>query len=110
MKLSDVFEAGVAIVKKEHPELESNLIKSFGFGMGIEFREASLLIASKTKAPAKKGELLLLKCSNYLTRSTQKRAKQYSSYTTDKKKCIVSVGFSFSLHLYCNIKVCPDLC
>ncbi|RUS80854.1 hypothetical protein EGW08_011373 [Elysia chlorotica] len=55
VKLSEVYEAGLAIVKKNHPELESNLIKSFGFGMGIEFREASLLIASKTKAPAKKG-------------------------------------------------------
>ena len=56
VKLSDVYEAGVAIVKKEHPELENSLVKSFGFGMGIEFREASLLIAPKTKAPAKKGK------------------------------------------------------
>ena len=56
--MSDVYEAGVALVKKERPELESKMIKSFGFGSGIEFREASLLIAPKTKAPAKKGEWL----------------------------------------------------
>ncbi|CAL1527639.1 unnamed protein product [Lymnaea stagnalis] len=55
VKLSDVYDAGLAFVKKEHPELESKMIKSFGFGMGIEFREASLLIAPKTRAPAKKG-------------------------------------------------------
>ncbi|CAG5122579.1 unnamed protein product, partial [Candidula unifasciata] len=55
VKLSEVFDAGLATVKKEHPELENNLIKSFGFAMGIEFREASLLIAPKTRAPAKKG-------------------------------------------------------
>ncbi|CAG5135919.1 unnamed protein product, partial [Candidula unifasciata] len=55
VKLSDVYSAGLSVVKKDHPELEGNLINSFGFAMGIEFREASLLIAPKTKAPAKKG-------------------------------------------------------
>lgn len=54
-----MFDAGLATVKKEHPELEDNLIKSFGFAMGIEFREASLLIAPKTKAPAKKGTVMV---------------------------------------------------
>ncbi|XP_005102634.1 FACT complex subunit SPT16 [Aplysia californica] len=55
VKLSEVYEAGVAFVKNEHPELEAKMVKSFGFATGIEFREASLLVAPKTKAPAKKG-------------------------------------------------------
>jgi len=55
VKLSEVYEVGVALVKEKRPDLESQLVKSFGFASGIEFREGSLLIAPKTKAPAKKG-------------------------------------------------------
>ena len=58
MKLSDVYEAAINLVKKEKPELEAKMTKSFGFATGIEFREATLLIGPKTRAPAKKGILL----------------------------------------------------
>ncbi|ESO89772.1 hypothetical protein LOTGIDRAFT_124718 [Lottia gigantea] len=54
-KLSEVYSAGYNKVKKERPGLVDNLTKSFGFAMGIEFREGSLLISAKTNAPAKKG-------------------------------------------------------
>lgn len=54
-KLSAVFEAGYAMVKKEKPQLLENLTKNFGFAMGIEFKESSLMIAPKTTAIAKKG-------------------------------------------------------
>lgn len=54
-KLSDVYEAGVNYVKKEKPNLIENLTKNFGFAMGIEFKESSLMIAPKTTAVAKKG-------------------------------------------------------
>lgn len=59
-KLSDVYEAGVGLVKAERPELEAKMSKSFGFAMGIEFRESSLLIAPKTNAPAKKGRICVV--------------------------------------------------
>merc|ERR1711988_404169 len=55
VKLSEVYDAGVALVKKKKPELVDKLTKSFGFAMGIEFRESSLLISNKTGIPAKKG-------------------------------------------------------
>ncbi|KAK6186586.1 hypothetical protein SNE40_008599 [Patella caerulea] len=55
VRLSEVYNAGLTKVKKERPDLAENLIKSFGFAMGIEFREGSLLISGKTNAPAKKG-------------------------------------------------------
>jgi len=55
VKLSDVYEAAINLVKKEKPELEAKMTKSFGFATGIEFREATLLIGPKTRAPAKKG-------------------------------------------------------
>ena len=44
------------LVKSERPELEAKMTKTFGFAMGIEFREGSLLIGPKTNAPAKKGK------------------------------------------------------
>lgn len=54
-KLCDVYESVVSFVKKEKPDLVDKLTKSFGFAMGIEFRESSLVIGPKTTAPAKKG-------------------------------------------------------
>lgn len=54
-KLSDVYDAGYNLVKKEKPNLLDKLTKSFGFAMGIEFRESSLLIGPKTTVLAKKG-------------------------------------------------------
>jgi nucleosome binding factor SPN SPT16 subunit len=54
-KLSEVYEAGYNYVKKEKPSLADNLTKNFGFAMGIEFKESSLIIGPKTTLPAKKG-------------------------------------------------------
>lgn len=54
-KLSTVYEAGLALAKKEKPNLVENLTKSFGFAMGIEFRESSIIIGPKTNVTAKKG-------------------------------------------------------
>ncbi|GAB1602097.1 FACT complex subunit SPT16-like [Argonauta hians] len=42
-------------VKKERPELASKLTRNLGFVTGIEFREGSMLITSKTGITAKKG-------------------------------------------------------
>ena len=58
-RLSEVYQAGMGMVKAERPELEAKMTKTFGFAMGIEFREGSLLIGPKTNAPAKKGEKTL---------------------------------------------------
>lgn len=55
VKLCEVYEAGIQYVKKEKPNLLENLTKNFGFAMGIEFKESSLLIGPKTTAVAKKG-------------------------------------------------------
>ncbi|KAI1297269.1 FACT complex subunit spt16 [Halotydeus destructor] len=53
--LSDVYNKGVEKVKDHNPDLVDKLTKNFGFGMGIEFREGSLLIAPKTNVKVKKG-------------------------------------------------------
>lgn len=54
-KLSEVYETGVKFVKDQKPAMLSHLTKNFGFAMGIEFRESSLLLGPKTNAIAKKG-------------------------------------------------------
>ncbi|GBP65134.1 FACT complex subunit spt16 [Eumeta japonica] len=54
-KLSRVYEAGLDLAKKEKPNLVENLTKTFGFVMGIEFRESSIVIGPKANTIAKKG-------------------------------------------------------
>lgn len=53
-KLCDVYEAGIAYAKKEKPKLVDSLVKTFGFAMGIEFRESSLIIGPKCNAVIQK--------------------------------------------------------
>ena len=54
-KMCDVYESVVSRTKKERPELVEKLTKTFGFVMGIEFREPSLSIAPNCQAIVKKG-------------------------------------------------------
>ncbi len=54
-KLSDVYDKTVEFVKKEKPNMVDKLTKSFGFVLGIEFREASLVIGPKCTAVVAKG-------------------------------------------------------
>lgn len=53
-KLSEVYESGVEFAKKEKPDLVDRLVKTFGFAIGIEFRESSLIIGPKCTAIARK--------------------------------------------------------
>lgn len=54
VKLSEVYEACVDYAKKEKKELVDNLVKSFGFATGIEFRESSIVIGPKCSAIVRK--------------------------------------------------------
>ena len=53
--LSDVYNSVVGRVKKERPDLVDKLTKTFGFVMGIEFREPTLSIAANCGLKVKKG-------------------------------------------------------
>lgn len=53
-KLHEVYESGLEYAKKEKPELVDRLVKTFGFAIGIEFREGALIIGPKCTATAKK--------------------------------------------------------
>ncbi len=54
-KLCDVYESALSYAKKEKSSLVDSLTKLFGFGMGIEFRESSIIIGPKCNAIVKKG-------------------------------------------------------
>lgn len=53
--LSNVYESCLSYAKKEKPGLVENLVKTFGFAIGIEFRESSIVIGPKCNAVIKKG-------------------------------------------------------
>jgi len=55
VKLCDVYRAAMDNVKKEKPEIQDKINKNFGFAMGIEFREASLVIGPNCDLKVKKG-------------------------------------------------------
>lgn len=54
-KLSDIYDTAMSYAKKEKPKLVENLTKTFGFAMGLEFRDNSLIIGPKCAAVLKKG-------------------------------------------------------
>ncbi|CAB3251883.1 unnamed protein product [Arctia plantaginis] len=85
-KLSVVYEAGLELAKKEKSSLVDNLTKSFGFAMGIEFRESSIVIGPKTSAVAKKGMVFNINIGlANLTNSaaTEKEGKTYALFIGD---------------------------
>merc|ERR1719431_1184245 len=55
VKLSSVYSAAMDNVKKERPEMVEKMNKNFGFAMGIEFREGSLVIGPNCDLKLKKG-------------------------------------------------------
>lgn len=55
-KLSEVYEKSLTFAKNEQPKLIDRLTKTFGFAMGIEFRENSLVIGPKCTAVVQKGK------------------------------------------------------
>lgn len=59
-KLSDIYDTAMNYAKKEKPKLVDNLTKTFGFAMGLEFRDNSLVIGPKCTAVLKKGMIFNL--------------------------------------------------
>ncbi|VVC28157.1 Hypothetical protein CINCED_3A014976 [Cinara cedri] len=85
-KLSDIYNSGLEYAKKEKPSLVAFLTKNFGFVMGIEFRESSLMIAPKTTASVKKGQVynLCVGLSGLTNKEgSNKETKLYALYVGD---------------------------
>ncbi|XP_018348110.1 PREDICTED: FACT complex subunit spt16 isoform X3 [Trachymyrmex septentrionalis] len=85
-KISEVYEAGIKFVKDEKPEMLNHLTKNFGFAMGIEFKESSLLLGPKIHAIAKKGMVFNVNVGlSNLTNpdATDKEGKTYALFIGD---------------------------
>lgn len=85
-KLCDVYQAGLSFVKSKKPHLVDSMTKNFGFAMGIEFRESSLLIAPKTTAVLKKNMVFNLNVgfANLSNKDgTDKESKVYALFIGD---------------------------
>ncbi|RLU21260.1 hypothetical protein DMN91_005633 [Ooceraea biroi] len=85
-KISEVYEAGIKFVKDEKPEMQNHLTKNFGFAMGIEFKESSLLLGPKTHATLKKGMVYNVNVGlANLTNpdATDKEGKMYALFVGD---------------------------
>eukprot|EP00126_Sphaerothecum_destruens_P005390 Sdes_comp18736_c0_seq1m9094 len=54
-ELSSLYESALSVIRKHNSELVSNFTPSIGFGMGLEFREAPLLINAKNKRQVQNG-------------------------------------------------------
>merc|ERR1719232_2185147 len=78
-KLSAVYNAAMENVKKERPELVDKINKNFGFAMGIEFREGSLVIGPNCDLKAKKG--MVFNVNVGVTGIAQKGAKDSKGKT-----------------------------
>ncbi|XP_055909921.1 FACT complex subunit spt16 isoform X1 [Eupeodes corollae] len=85
-KLNQIFDTTIEFVKKEKPKLLDNLTKTFGFAMGIEFRENSIIIGPKCQAVVKKGMIFnvnvgLANLTN--SEASDKEGKTYSLFIGD---------------------------
>ncbi|CAH9083048.1 unnamed protein product [Cuscuta epithymum] len=54
-KISAVYQAALAVVERDAPELVGNLTKTAGTGIGLEFRESGLLLNAKNDKELKAG-------------------------------------------------------
>ncbi|KAH8380500.1 hypothetical protein KR009_011142 [Drosophila setifemur] len=85
-KLCEVYEKTQAFVKKEKPNMVDNLTKSFGFAMGLEFKENSIVIGPKCQALIKKNMVFNLHVGiSNLTNpeATDKEGKTYALFVGD---------------------------
>jgi nucleosome binding factor SPN SPT16 subunit len=56
----DVYNKALALVKSKKPELEQNFVKSVGYGIGIETKDATLSLAAKSTRTLKDGMTLVI--------------------------------------------------
>ncbi|KAM0043632.1 putative peptidase M24, FACT complex subunit Spt16 domain, FACT complex subunit Spt16 lobe [Helianthus debilis subsp. tardiflorus] len=85
IKANDVYKAALAVVEKETPELTSNLTKSAGTGIGLEFRESGLNLNEKNERVLKAGMVfnVSLGFQNMQTKSSKAKSQNYALLIAD---------------------------
>ncbi|KAK0073817.1 hypothetical protein PV326_013039, partial [Microctonus aethiopoides] len=85
-KISRVYESGVQFVKQEKPSLVRHLTQDFGFAIGIEFEDRSLVIGPDTDVLLEKNMVFNVNVglSNLIkSNATDEKAKVYALFIGD---------------------------
>ncbi|KAI9126122.1 hypothetical protein K1719_003540 [Acacia pycnantha] len=84
-KISAAYLAALSVVQKDAPELVSNLTKSAGTGIGIEFRESGLNLNAKNEQIVKEGMVfnVTLGFQNLQSESSKPKSKNFSMLLAD---------------------------
>lgn len=85
-KICEVYDAGLKFVKSKKPHLADSMTKNFGFAMGIEFREGSLVISQKATAVLRKNMVFNINVgfANLSNKDgTDKESKVYALFIGD---------------------------
>ncbi|KAF7840699.1 FACT complex subunit SPT16-like [Senna tora] len=84
-KMNAAYQAAVSVVEKDAPELVSNLTKSAGTGIGIEFRESGLNLNAKNEQIIKEGMVfnVSLGFQNLQSESIKSKGKHFSLLLAD---------------------------
>lgn len=85
-KLNEIYDTTVEYIKKEKPKLQDNFTKTFGFAMGIEFRENSIVIGPKCHAEVRKNMVFNVNIgiANLInTEASEKEGKTYALFVGD---------------------------
>ncbi|KAK5001744.1 FACT complex subunit spt16, partial [Cryomyces antarcticus] len=91
----DVYAKALSFLKSKKPELEKNFLKSVGAGIGIEARDATLVLNAKSTRTLKDGMTLSITTGfNDLTnpKPQDKKSNTYSLVLTDTVRVRVSAG------------------
>ncbi|KAJ1257964.1 hypothetical protein BS78_10G036900 [Paspalum vaginatum] len=84
-QMSAVYQAAVAVIERDAPELLPNLTKSAGTGMGLEFRESGLNLNAKNDRRIKPGMFfnVSLGLHNVQAETTSEKTKLFSLLLAD---------------------------
>ena len=105
VKLSDVYSAAMANVKKEKPEIVDKINKNFGFAMGIEFREGALVIGPGCSGTACQG---LFDTRNTWTAAVTGRVIAETSHVVggDRQRRFFRAWIRFNI--VAHLEACPS--
>lgn len=84
-KASTVYQAALAVVSREAPELTANLTKSAGTGIGLEFRESGMSLNAKNDKVLKAGMVfnVSLGFQNLETQTSKPKSRNFSMLLAD---------------------------
>ncbi|XP_060167395.1 FACT complex subunit SPT16-like [Lycium barbarum] len=84
-KVNAVYQAALAVVDRDAPELVSNLTKSAGTGIGLEFRESGLILNAKNDKLLKPGMVfnVSLGFHNLQNETNKEKSRNFSLLLAD---------------------------